>query len=138
MMKWKTRLTFFILDLGILSYRFLLQQNNNANLIVTTIMTIGPITCICYVLMISLDCLNKNDRLLNESAILFWWFHMILWNHQKLEKQVIDLSLCQRVQQHNLRVERSRAIHDKKAPVMLTTLSPKRLTSKLTIGPDRW
>ena len=49
-----------------------------------------------------------------------------------------DRSIFQRnVQQHNLRVERSSAILDTKAPVMLTTLSPKRLTSKLTIGPDR-
>ena len=50
-----------------------------------------------------------------------------------------DRSTCKSstTTQHNLRVERSSAIHDTKAPVILTTLSPKRLTSKLTIGPDR-
>ena len=32
------------------------------------------------------------SKTLHKLAILFWWFHTILWNHQKLEKQVIDLN----------------------------------------------
>ena len=27
--------------------------------------------------------LEQNGQLLHKSAILFWWFHYILWNHQK-------------------------------------------------------
>ena len=35
--------------------------------------------------------LEQNGQLLNKSAILFWWFHYILRNHQKLQQQVINL-----------------------------------------------
>ena len=35
--------------------------------------------------------LEQNSWLHNKLAILFWRFHWILWNRQKLEKQVIDL-----------------------------------------------
>ena len=36
-----------------------------------------------------------NGQLLKKSAILFWRFHQILWNRQKLKKQVISHSICQ-------------------------------------------
>ena len=38
---------------------------------------------------------EQNGQLLKKSAILFWRFHQILWNRQKLEKQVISHSICQ-------------------------------------------